>query len=273
MKERQSVSDKILRKSYRSPEAELEDIVGLRIVCLYTSDLQKAETAIREAFEVISMEDKINGASEDSFGYMSVHYVCQLRSENKGPRYDSLQGLKFEVQCRTILMDAWANVSHHLAYKGKNSLPEDKKRAFHALAGLFYVADEQFQQLLHTTTTTETGATEREGLLDRDSVKVLLEELYPDREREESDEKYLLSISDLVEEVTDVGYTNLEELREDLTNFRDIGLEFEREHPPGEPGNKFYRVGIARVSLHLGNPKFEERWSWAESSWDDEEEE
>ncbi|SDS98931.1 hypothetical protein SAMN04489743_1396 [Pseudarthrobacter equi] len=272
VKERQSVSDKILRKAYRAPEDELEDIVGLRMVCLYTSDLQKADSVIRNAFDVVSFEDKINDTSEDSFGYMSVHYICQLREENKGPRYDSLQGLKFEVQCRTILMDAWANVSHHLAYKGKNSLPENKKRAFHALAGLFYVADEQFQQLLHTTT--DTRPSQQGGHLDRDSVKELLEELYPNREREESDEMHLLSISDFVEEAIAAGYTSLGTLREDLTRFYSQGLEHERAHPPlGEPGEKFFGVGIARATLNIANPTFRANWARGRQAWEEEEEE
>lgn len=258
VKERQSVSDKILRKSYGAPEAELEDLVGLRIVCLYTSDLDKADKVIRDTFDVVSFEDKINDTSEDSFGYMSVHYICQLREENNGARYDGLHGLKFEVQCRTILMDAWANVSHHLAYKGKNSLPDVKKRAFHALAGLFYVADEQFQQMLHASAQTE--PVRRDGSLDRDSVRSLLKDLYPDRDAElEALDKDLdlLAVSEFVEEASSAGYGTLQELRDDLVKFHDQALEWERENPPmGDPSERFFRVGIARAALDLGNPRF-----------------
>ena len=214
VKDRQSVADKILRKSYGTPEADLEDLVGLRIVCLYTSDLKKADRVIRDTFEVVSFEDKISDTSEDSFGYMSIHYVCKLREGNSGARYDGLHGLKFEVQCRTILMDAWANVSHHLAYKGKNSLPTDKKRAFHALAGLFYVADEQFQQMLQASDRAELPR--RSGPLDRDSVRSLLAELYPDRNTELEDEDEdddLLTTSEFVEEASAAGMPTLQELR------------------------------------------------------------
>ena len=58
-----------------------------------------------------------------------------------------LHGIKFEIQCRTILQNAWASVSHRLAYKGEASIPEALRKDFHALAGLFYVADKHFELL------------------------------------------------------------------------------------------------------------------------------
>jgi putative GTP pyrophosphokinase len=66
---------------------------------------------------------------------------------HSGPRYDPLKHLRFEVQVRTIVMDAGAAVSHHLDYKGGTSVPSELRKDFYALSGLFYVADQHFEVL------------------------------------------------------------------------------------------------------------------------------
>ncbi len=60
-----------------------------------------------------------------------------MKRDYKGPRYDTIVGMPFEIQVRTILMDAWANVSHYLAYKSDIDVPINLQRDFYALGGLF----------------------------------------------------------------------------------------------------------------------------------------
>src|SRR5947208_10717429 len=74
-----------------------------------------------------------------------------MKSEYKGPRYDAISGMPFEVQVRTILMDAWANVSHYLDYKGEADVPKPLRRDFYALSGLFYVADSHFEMFFKSS--------------------------------------------------------------------------------------------------------------------------
>lgn len=179
VKGRKSVFGKILRKSYTSPEQQIEDIVGVRVICLYRADLEKVDSVIRSLFDVLTHEDKTAAGTDDRFGYMSVHYGCTLNKSDSGPRYNRLRGLKFELQVRTILMDAWANVSHHLAYKGEHSLPTDKKKSFNALAATLYLADDQFQEL--ATAAAGSQPTGSDAPLDRDTTIELLQELFPGR--------------------------------------------------------------------------------------------
>src|SRR5882724_7674996 len=80
-----------------------------------------------------------------SFGYFSVHFICKIRANYIGPRYDGLKDQNFEIQVRTISMDAWANISHYLDYKSDTDIPKDLKKDFFALSGLFYVADTHFE--------------------------------------------------------------------------------------------------------------------------------
>lgn len=139
-KELPSFLDKIQRLDARNPFDEIRDIVGLRVICLFLSDIDRIAQIIRDSFSVLSEDNKIEGSEVSSFGYMSVHFIAIMKEEYVGPRYDPVAKLPFEIQIRTIAMDAWANVSHYLEYKSETDVPSELKRDFYALSGLFYVA-------------------------------------------------------------------------------------------------------------------------------------
>ncbi len=145
VKDLQSFLDKAERIQTKKPFEEVHDIVGLRVICLFLSDIDRIGTAIREAFLVVSEDNKIEGSEVSSFGYMSVHFIVTRKKEYSGPRYDHILKIPFEIQVRTIAMDAWANVSHYLEYKSEIDVPTDLRRDFYALSGLFYVADKHFE--------------------------------------------------------------------------------------------------------------------------------
>jgi putative GTP pyrophosphokinase len=132
-----SCVNKVAVKKIEEPFRDIEDFVGLRVVCLFLSDLDRVEKVINETFEVIHREDKTNDSGKDVFGYMGTHCIVKLKTKGK------TNPMPFEIQIRTIAQDAWASVSHHLDYK-TNSIPEHLKKDFHALSGLFYVADTHF---------------------------------------------------------------------------------------------------------------------------------
>ena len=53
----------------------ITDLIGLRVVCLYESDIAKIKDVLSDEFEVIEITDKISAmeAKEDSFGYKGLH--------------------------------------------------------------------------------------------------------------------------------------------------------------------------------------------------------
>ena len=132
-----SCVNKVIEKKIEEPFEGIKDFVGLRVVCLFLSDLEKIEKVINQTFEIIRRKDKINNIRKDIFGYMGKHYIVKLKAKKK------LNAMPFEIQVRTIAQDAWASVSHHLDYK-TDSIRDELKRDFYALSGLFYVADRHF---------------------------------------------------------------------------------------------------------------------------------
>lgn len=137
-----SFTDKIRRKNLKDPFKEVHDIVGLRVICLFLSDIRKICDVIEDTFKIIEKKDEIHEGKKNIFDYMHCKYIVNLREKYKG-----LERLPFEIQVRTIAQDAWASVSHHLIYKQKKTIPEDLERDFYALNGLFYVADTHFSMI------------------------------------------------------------------------------------------------------------------------------
>ena len=76
----------------------------------------------------------------DSFGYLSLHYICRLR-EGSWP---------FEIQMRTALQHVWSAVEHDIGYKGDVKLPPEYRRQFSRLAGMLELADVEFSRLRTT---------------------------------------------------------------------------------------------------------------------------
>lgn len=185
--------DKIKRKKYKDPLNEIEDICGLRIVCYYTSDLDKIASILKKEFHVIDSIDKSKFLGEDEFGYLSRHFIVKLK-ENwlNTPSYRDLGYLKAEIQLRTVLMHAWADISHKLAYKKKEQAPPQFMRQLNSLSAILENADNQFDTLRNdrenyieeiSGKTVERGIFDLKQELNLDSLLTFLDVHFPDRER------------------------------------------------------------------------------------------
>jgi putative GTP pyrophosphokinase len=252
VKDANSFISKSKRKDYKNPLMDVKDIVGLRIVCLFLSDINRISDIVRSSFDVISSDNKIGGSDATLFGYLSVHFIAKLKDECSGPRYSSLKDRHFEIQVRTLTMDAWANISHYLDYKSDVDIPSDLKRDFYALSGLFYVADMHFE-LFYNTREKATQLLEKYELepsveINFDSLKAYLGKRFPDRDHAETNE-----YSELVEELIKNGYTSIGKLEKALEASTEAFLAYENE----TKGKKFFKdVGFVRVSLDLFDKKF-----------------
>lgn len=141
-KELDSFLDKIKRKGLIDPFNEVHDLIGFRIICLYLEDIDRIDILLREDFDVFEIENKIDEASPEVFGYMASHYKARLKEKDIIDRIP--KEYSFEIQIRTIAQDVWASISHHLFYKHETHLPDNLRRDFYALSGLFYIADTHF---------------------------------------------------------------------------------------------------------------------------------
>lgn len=259
-----SFINKARQQESATPLETVTDICGIRVICLFLSDLKRIGEIVESIFTIHIKDDKIYTKPEDAFGYLSVHYVGSLPPTVSGPRYDDLKELKFEIQLRTIAMHAWATVSHYLNYKSPLAIPSDLRKDFNALSALFYVADTHFEVFFHSSQQAKEAAEEKaENLpeigkeeINLDTLAAYLIKKYPDREQ--AGPKL---VSNLVEELQSVGYTRIELLDVALQRSARAFEEYESYYPPGDRGKKFRTgrfadVGVVRVSLSIADPTY-----------------
>lgn len=148
-KTRESLQKKIERKGYTSLDLAT-DLCGLRVITFLESETKIVENYLRSIFSIdeSNSEDKSDNLGEDKVGYKSIHLVGTL-PENLLllPEFERFRDLKFEIQVRTILQHAWAEVEHDKNYKFSGQLPPDIKRRFKLLAGFLEIADREFESI------------------------------------------------------------------------------------------------------------------------------
>lgn len=148
VKDLESFNEKIKTGNYKDPFNQIEDICGVRVICYYNSDMDSIQDVIEKEFDVHSGSDKQEEAEDNEFGYASRHFIVTLKSEwLKAPAFRGLDGLKVEIQLRTMLMHSWAAISHKLLYKKESDVPKKIKRSLNRLSALIELADDQFESL------------------------------------------------------------------------------------------------------------------------------
>lgn len=254
VKERASFLEKIKRNSYANPFTDTGDLVGLRVVSLFNHDLGAVDRAIRSCFLIIDRDDKEKKTDPRAFEYKSIHYDCYLKRTSVDAADTDLLDIRFEIQSRTILTDAWASIEHYLAYKGKASIPREIVRDLSALNAVLHLADKVFHGIAVDVQAIEVAAAEANPdelqtiSLNGATVKGLLRRMLNDRE-ESADREY----SELVEQLNRCDYENLEEVRKSIETGLDKAKAFEALSPPFDPmtmeSSRFTDVGLAKMAI------------------------
>lgn len=137
--------EKITRKQYSRPKEQLTDLSGVRIVTYLEDHVEAIERAISRTFAVDKKHSSRRDAElgVDRIGYRSRHFVCT----HTGDEEPSLRHLKFEIQVRTVLQHAWAELAHDNTFKIDVALPEELQRKLNLHAATLELADRGFQEI------------------------------------------------------------------------------------------------------------------------------
>jgi ppGpp synthetase/RelA/SpoT-type nucleotidyltranferase len=149
VKLRTSFAKKVSGKEYPS-FSDVTDICGVRIITYFEGDVDVIASLVEEEFEIDRERsvDKRVLLDPDRFGYLSLHLVAKLSSTRIAlAEYKRFDGLKVEIQIRTILQHAWAEIEHDLGYKTELVVPREVRRKFSRLAGLLEIADQGFAEI------------------------------------------------------------------------------------------------------------------------------
>jgi len=148
-------------------QERIDDIVGIRIICLRLSDIVKVEEYLKLLAEekIFQFTEKADhkrsfvlpidpgeGVPQDLNlqynGYSSIHYQVKLgeRSDVK----EDLKKIQVELQLRTILEEAWGEIDHKYRYvysRIGDEVPEHIHSGFYNLSAYLQAAAMQAEHL------------------------------------------------------------------------------------------------------------------------------
>lgn len=149
VKSADSLAHKLSRpdKVYRRLE-DVTDVLGLRVVTLFEDQVDLLAARLQTAGVPILGEygvDKRKQLEPSTFGYRSLHVICTAPADLDV--HPMVREWPFEVQLRSVLQHAWAEVEHGLGYKADYEVPTPFRRRLARVAGLLELADAEFLEL------------------------------------------------------------------------------------------------------------------------------
>jgi putative GTP pyrophosphokinase len=134
---------------YPDPLKQITDLAGVRVITFFPSTLAEIDGLLTSEFEVVERSDKGEKLLEDErFGYQSIHYLVRLTHQRAAlAEYERFSGAIAEIQVRTILQHAWAEIEHDIQYKSSVAIPAEIRRRFMSLAEMLEIADREFQAI------------------------------------------------------------------------------------------------------------------------------
>ncbi len=144
-KDPHSLLDKLRRKEYPNPSEQVKDLIGVRVITQYPDDAEAAAEILSPGFEIDREEsyDKFEELEAKVFDYRSIHLVARLH-ESDADITKALRRRWFEIQVRSLLQHAWAEVDHEIKYKSGIAFPKPLERRFAAIAGSLETLDQAF---------------------------------------------------------------------------------------------------------------------------------
>lgn len=146
LKEVQSAVDKFYRKQYSNPATQMTDLAGVRVVVLLQDQLSPVTNFLKEqpAWSLMQSRDFAEEIRKNPriFDYQSEHFEVRPR------RPLIIQGIEVdtavccEVQVRTLLQHAYAEVAHDSVYKGDTPPPSRSVRLLARSMALMEATDE-----------------------------------------------------------------------------------------------------------------------------------
>lgn len=118
VKDEDSILKKIIKKSLEEKKdfgyEDLTDLVGIRLICLSTSDVRRLKDEILNSSDIEKATK--NGepivkdylTNEKDSGYRGIHIIVNVPIDYKGNKIK----VPCEIQLRTILMDIYATAEH-----------------------------------------------------------------------------------------------------------------------------------------------------------------
>ena len=138
----------IKKAKYEFPQEQMTDLIGARFVVLLRSDIEIVARAITTfggwAPRLDRSPDEESKSAPSSFHYQSMHFLIRNTRAFTSDRGTLIpEGTTCEVQIRTLLQHAYAELTHDRIYKGK-VVPKSVERLVARCMALMETTDDMF---------------------------------------------------------------------------------------------------------------------------------
>ncbi|MCA2210568.1 GTP pyrophosphokinase [Nocardia rosealba] len=160
VKQEESLRNKCIRRNAENPYASVDevfadivDLAGVRVALYFPAERDRADRIITRCFELLENRKEFPQGVPDAsrnrfFGYSATHYRVKLREANLRDHDATLSHTRVEIQVASVLMHAWSEVGHDLAYKPvQGSLSSAELALLDQLNGLVHAGEIALEQL------------------------------------------------------------------------------------------------------------------------------
>lgn len=147
LKSKESICKKLSKKGYELTKENLlnniHDVIGIRIVCSFLSDVYDVVNLIKNSNEFIIKEEKDYIKNPKKTGYISYHIIVSvpINLDNETKYVDA------EIQIRTLAMDFWASLDHKMQYKAGENIPTELRQEIYDCSKKITKMDEEMNEL------------------------------------------------------------------------------------------------------------------------------
>ena len=230
----------------------MDDALGGRVVVYFLSDFTLIHNELHslEELEICShprttaylpegLPERLNLGEVDrrdkESGYASLHYRCRLRHPSG---VDTEDRPWIEIQVRTLVEDAWAEVHHLIGYKRDKETIVEVEEETRIISAHLKVIDQHFDLLRVRLGRAQEAAPRPKSKdpINAENLPVLLREMALEADQRE--------IDGLLRAMTSRGMRNVKELRARATPERLALIRTDWQRLTGRPAQTFDIVGV-----------------------------
>lgn len=138
-------------KNYENPYEDIEDKVGCRFVVLLVEHINELSDIIKSSdrWEYKECRHFNEERKKDPllFTYQSVHYVVRAKTDEQANGLTVKAGTPCEIQVRTLLQHAYAELTHDAVYKAKTVVEPEVHRTVAKSMALIETTDDFFSDV------------------------------------------------------------------------------------------------------------------------------
>lgn len=142
-----SAVNKLVKKGYSvnldNLVRHVHDMVGVRIVCSFVSDVYDIVEMLKSSKNFIVREESDYIKKPKDTGYSSYHINVLVPIHLQG----KTEYIEAEIQIRTVAMDCWASLDHKLRYKFPGDLPKNLEQEMIECAYEISEIDDKMQKI------------------------------------------------------------------------------------------------------------------------------